>query len=259
MIKGIDVSHWQGKIDFAKVKSAGFSFVIIKAGGADCGMYTDKCFETYYKDAVAAGLGVGAYYFTSKFFSTKAQGVKEANHFLKIIKGKKFDYPVWCDVEAVPISAGRYNITKAACGFCDTMEKAGYYCGIYASDISGFKSRMILENLAKYDKWVARYNTDGPQYVQTYGIWQYGGSANCKASPKVTGVTSAECDQNFAYKDYPSIIKKARLNGFEDSDNIKKYYIVSTDIMTEGDKNAVTKLLDDLRIKYSISTKEVQE
>jgi hypothetical protein len=212
--KGIDVSHWQGSIDFAAVKSAGFDFVIIKAGGADAGYYKDSQFERYYADAVAAGLDVGAYYFTGKAFCTAAQGKIEAQQFLNIVRGKKFSYPLEADIEAVPTSAGRSAITDAAVAFLSTLEQAGYYAGVYASDISGFKERLDDSRLAAYDHWVARYTANGPQYVKEYGLWQYGGSINKLRSVKVAGVSSAACDQNYAYKDYPAIIKAAGLNGY---------------------------------------------
>lgn len=211
---GIDVSHWQGRIDFAAVKAAGFDFAIIKAGGADAGYYKDSQFERYYADAVAAGLDVGAYYFTGPNFCTAAQGRTEAQKFIEIIRGKKFSYPVVADVEAVPTSAGKKGITDATVAFLATLEAAGYFASIYASDISGFKERLDDSRLAAYDHWVARYTANGPQYVKEYGLWQYGGSINQLRSVKVPGVSSAACDQNYAYKDYPALIKAAGLNGY---------------------------------------------
>ena len=100
-IKGIDVSHWQGNIDFNKVKKAGYDFVIIKAGGSDYGRYTDKKFKENYQKAVAAGLHVGAYYFNGPRCQGAASGVADAKHFLQILSDLKFDYPVFCDIEAV--------------------------------------------------------------------------------------------------------------------------------------------------------------
>lgn len=86
------------------------------------------------------------------------------------------------------------------------MESWGYYVGIYASDISGFKSRLYLDDLKAYDKWVARYGS-APKYVPSYGMWQYSSSGSV---PGING----RVDMDYSYNDYPSIMKKKHLNGF---------------------------------------------
>lgn len=214
-VRGIDVSKWQGVIDFTKVKAAGFDFVIIKAGGwsSSQGFYKDPYFEDNYTKAVAAGLDVGAYFYTSEYFYNAENGANEAAIFRDYIAGKKFSYPVAVDVEEVE-TGNKAGVTQAVIAFCESMEEAGYYVTIYASDISGFQERMNLDELTAYDKWVARYNTAGPQYVTAYGMWQFGGNTNYISSVKVDGVSSPACDQNYAYKDYPAIIKGAGLNGY---------------------------------------------
>ena len=213
-MKGIDVSHWQGTINFNAVKNSGFDFVIIKAGGSDAGQYKDEMFERYYKDAKSAGLHVGAYYFTGKNFYTVENAVKDANHFIGLLKGKQFDMPVYVDVESVSASKGKNRITDAVIAFCDALEFAGYFVGIYASDISGFRDRMYIDRISDYTLWVARYNKDGPQYVGAYGMWQYGGSINYLSNTKVNGVSSTACDQDFCYEDFPNIIVKNGFNGY---------------------------------------------
>ena len=94
MEKIIDVSKWQGKIDFSKVKKAGFTGVMIRAGfGNKNGyLYPDECFERFYADAVEAGLHVGSYFYTSGLFHQLGRGEKEAAYFMSLIKGKKFDF-----------------------------------------------------------------------------------------------------------------------------------------------------------------------
>lgn len=213
--KGIDVSHWQGEIDFNEVRSAGYSFVIIKAGGADGrnnSKYKDVKYETYYKQAKLAGLKVGAYYYTSKDFFTDAKALDEARHFLTLLEGKEFEYPVAVDIEEVSDCAGISNITSAALTFLKEVESAGYYISVYASDVSGFQGLLNPKKLEAYDKWVARYNATGSKVIKNPGIWQYGGSVNYINSVKVPGVSSNACDQNYSYKDYASIIRGAGLN-----------------------------------------------
>lgn len=251
MIKGIDVSKWQGAINFEKVKNAGYEFVIIRAGyGNNNGyMYPDENFEQYYNDAVNSGLHVGSYFYTSGQFHTAGRGAKEAAYFLELIKGKKFDMPIACDIELSP-DGYRASTSQNAIDFCKYLENAGYYAMIYASDISGFKSRLDVSKLKNYDKWVAKYSQQQPQYVTDWGIWQYGGSTNYLNNVHVDGVYSSVCDQDYARKDYPTIIKNAGLNGYTKT-AAKLYSFTVTDI-TEGDKNKFVALANELSIDCEV-------
>lgn len=205
MAKGIDVSRWQGDIVWDKVKAAGVEFAIIKAGGSDSGFYTDVKFEQNYKGAKAAGVPVGAYYFVGRRCTSYDDGAADAKRFLEILEGKQFEYPVYIDLEATDRTA-KAGATQACIGFVDVMEAAGYYCGIYASDISGFCDRLDISKLGDIDKWVARYGSK-PTYVKEYGMWQN------SSSGRVNGI-SGDVDMNEAYKDYPTIMKTMGLNGF---------------------------------------------
>ena len=216
MMYGIDISHWQGNVDFEKIKTNKFrnlpvSFVMLKAGGSDNGLYTDSRFKQYYDQAKRAGLHIGAYYFVGNKFWGADAGVADAKRFIKILGRREFDMPVAVDVENQS-RAKKAEITAATKAFCDTMEQAGYYCSIYASDISGFKETMDVSKLTAYDKWVAKYSTHEPSYVKQYGMWQFGGSVNYLRSPHIIGVSSVNCDQNIATKNYPDIIRKNKLN-----------------------------------------------
>lgn len=204
-IYGIDVSHHQGDIDWGTV-SKSIDFAIIKAGGSDGGFYTDSKFEQNYKEAKDAGVNVGAYYYVGPNFTSEEAGVADAERFLKIIDGKTFEMPVALDLESTD-SSDKDGATTAAIAFCRTMEAAGYYVMIYASDIYGFEERMALDRLTEFDKWVARYGVE-PQYVKEYGIWQY------SSTDHVDGITENTVDKDVAYKNYPEIIKNAGLNGF---------------------------------------------
>lgn len=206
--RGIDVSHWQGNIDFNKVKASGIDFVILKAGGSDGKLnkrYRDKCFEQYYKDAKAAGLCVGAYYFVGKNCNNVEEGMQDAVHFEELLNGKQFDMPVYMDFEA-PSSLTKSGNTQAAIVFCQYMESAGYFVGIYASDVSGFNDRLENSKLSMYNHWVARYGSS-PKVVKSYGMWQY------SSKGRVTGI-NGNVDLDIAYLDFPTIIKKKGFNGF---------------------------------------------
>ena len=205
MNKGIDVSHWQGNIDWNKVKKAGIEFAIIKAGGSDAGFYTDSKWEANYKGAKAAGIPIGAYYFVGKDCVTAAAGKADAERFLKILKGKQLEYPVYMDNEAQPASA-KVGITEATIAFCETMESAGYFVGIYGSAVSGFKERMDDTKLTPYAHWVAQYASKC-SYKGNYGIWQYSSKGS------VDGI-SGNVDLDYGYVDYPAIIKSGGFNGY---------------------------------------------
>ena len=212
-IQGIDISHWNGNIDFEKVKASGVDFVIIKAGGSDKGFYTDSKFITNYNRAVAAGLSVGAYYFAGKNFRGIESGILDARRFIKILDGLKFDYPVFLDIEA---QENRYKeeITDAAIAFCEEMEKAGYFVGIYASDISGFKDKLNHERIKDFAHWVARYGKE-PEVCKSYGIWQYSSKGSV---PGISGST----DMDISAVDYAKVIKEKGFNNYPKQEKKKK-------------------------------------
>lgn len=205
MIKGIDISHWNGSIDFEKVKASGIDFVIIKAGGSDKGFYTDSKFKENYEKALAAGLSIGAYYFAGRYFRGVEAGVADAQRFIDILKGLKFDYPVFLDIEA---QENRYKdgITDAAVAFCEQMENARYFVGIYASDISGYKDKLNHERISSYAHWVARYGKE-PEICKEYGIWQYSSKGS------VSGI-SGSVDMDISTVDYSKVIKEKGFNGY---------------------------------------------
>lgn len=204
-IKGIDVSAWQGNIDWNKVKTSGIKFAILKAGGSDCGFYTDKKFLQNVQGAQNAGVDIGAYYFVGRNCKSALAGLQDAMRFEQIIKGILFTYPVYIDFEA-PNRSNKQGNTEAVNTFCQYMQNLGYYAGIYASDISGFKERLNFTDTKHFDKWVARYGSK-PTYAKPYGIWQY------SSKGKVPGI-KGRCDMDISYNDYPSIIKSHHLNGF---------------------------------------------
>lgn len=206
MVKyGIDVSHWQGAIDWLAVKESGIEFAIIKAGGSDDGFYTDSAFERNYKEAKVVGMPLGAYYIVGSGCVSKEDGIADAKRFLKMLEGKTFEYPVYIDLELTSPTT-KTGTTDAVIAFCKTMEAAGYFCGIYASDISGFKDRLELSRLKTRALWVASYGSM-PKYVSSYGIWQK------SSTGRVPGIVG-DVDLDECYVDYPAIIKNKGDNGF---------------------------------------------
>ena len=202
--QGIDLSKWNIVTDFEKVKKAGIDFVILRIGGNNGGFYKDPRFETYYAAAKKAGLKVGAYYDTGKDFISFSVGYRCADHILTLLKGHEFDYPIYADIETVA-TVYKVGATDAAIAFCTRLEKNGYFAGIYASDISGFKDRLQLERLqGRFTLWVARYGKK-PEYVKDFCVWQKNNKGHIDG---INGeVDLDECSVNF-----PLIMKKKGLN-----------------------------------------------
>ena len=129
MIKqGIDLSRWNLVTSFDDVKKSGIDFVIIRIGGNNGGFYKDPKFELYYKAAKKAKLNVGCYYDTGKNFISSEVGFDCANHILKLMEGKQFEFPVYADIETVA-TVHKKGTTDAAITFCRTLEEHGYFTG----------------------------------------------------------------------------------------------------------------------------------
>lgn len=211
--KGIDLSEHQSSVDFAKIKASGIDFVLLRAGYGSANRYPeqyDARFEEYYKKAKAAGLGVGAYWYS--YAENAGMASDEAASFMKALKGKQFDYPVYIDLEEDGISKrlGKAKYSSIAAEILRTVESNGYWVGIYAS-LYYLSNRLDMTKLSRYAVWCAQWN-DCCQY-ENAGIWQYTNNLG------VNGVTGA-VDGDYAYYDYPSQIKAKGLNGYtKKSDN----------------------------------------
>ncbi|MCM1025734.1 MAG: Ig-like domain-containing protein [Roseburia sp.] len=196
-LPGIDVSKWNGTIDWAAVKNSGVDYVIIRCGyrGSSAGkLVEDPKFTTNIKGATAAGLKVGIYFFTQAVDEREA--VEEASMVLEQIRNYKISYPVFLDVES---SGGRADsISKetrtAVCkAFCQTIQNAGYTAGIYANK-HWLETKINAGELNAYKIWLAQYATR-PTYTGKYDIWQY------RSTGKVTGI-SGNVDLNLSYMGY---------------------------------------------------------
>ena len=170
MLQGIDVSRWQGDIDWARVKTSGIKFAILKCGGSDAGFYTDRTFERNYKEAKKNGILVGAYYFVGKGCICYEAGQADAKRMLSICAGKEFELPLFIDCESQD-PKWKVGITDAILGFYDEITKAGREAGVYASKTSGFKDRIEDERIQHIAHWVAQYNSECT-YAGDWKIWQ---------------------------------------------------------------------------------------
>lgn len=211
-IRGIDVSKWQGEIDWKKVKAAGIKFAMIRLGygsskGDACGL--DGYFEKNVKNAIAAGIDIGCYFYS--YATSVAAAKKEAAYVINVLQKYKgvFTYPVAFDLEdKTQQGLGKQVLTDMVIAFSDAIEKAGFYCSLY-SNPSWMKSYLDADRVKRFDLWLAHW-TDKTNYAGAYGMWQN------SSSGKVNGI-NGNVDTDFAYKDYPTIIKGKKLNGFTGS------------------------------------------
>ena len=206
---GIDVSRWQKGFDLKKAWNEGFTYVIIKAGGADTSSktpYKDSQFENFYTQARAGAWKIGAYFFGNAF--STADAIKEANAFIEYLKGKAITH-VYYDVEGAMLNQGYQHLTEIIQTFCQTMINAGYACGIYTSE-SHFNSRFNDNALVLYPHWVARYSSKEPHLnsIALIEIWQYGGSYNTIRDPKIAGTTVDQNEIFIEWVDQPDMPKQ---------------------------------------------------
>lgn len=208
MKNGIDVSRWQGAIDWCKVKASGkVDFAILKIGGSDGGLYRDSSFERNYMGCKAHNIPCGCYFFMGCDCNSAERGERLAKEILNMLRGHEFEYPVYLDVENTNI-VEKDGVTDAAYTICDIIEKAGYYVGIYGSDISTFKDRLNKDDLTRFDKWVARYPLSAePTVIRSCGMRQHSSTGS------VDGI-KGNVDLDVAYYDFPAIIKNKHLNGY---------------------------------------------
>lgn len=212
MKNGIDVSRHNGAIDWKKVKESGIDFAILRAGYGQYDNQKDERFEENYTNAKKAGIKLGAYIYS--YAKTTEDAVKEADVFLKWLKGKTFEMPVFYDVEEKSQSEkGKTFVSQLIKNFCKKMESSGYFVGVYASKY-WFENFIDDECKKKYTSWVAQWAKDNT-YKGAYGIWQF------SATGKVSGISSS-VDLNKSYTDYPSIIVKDGFNGFKKSPSTEK-------------------------------------
>lgn len=210
-VYGLDISKHNGTLDFNAIKKAGNSFVIIRAGYGKEISQKDPKFEEYYKKAKAAGLDVGVYWYSYALNANDAK--KEAQVCLEAIKGKQFEYPVFIDMEDADGYKKEHGgvSNSVLCDiceiFCETLEKKGYFAGVYASE-SWFNNQ--LKNMSKaYDRWVANWGTnDGTLQKKktSYRIHQFTSQYS---------LSGKRFDRNVVYDyNYPKVIKDKGLNGF---------------------------------------------
>ena len=201
--EGLDVSSYQGTIDWKSVAKTKY-FAILRAGTGYNGKFNqDSKFEENYRNAKAAGVKVGAYFYS--YAKSASDARTEARHFLSQLKGKKFEWPVYYDIEEQSqFAKGIHNIIAKE--FCKILEQEKYYCGIYASG-SRWSSNFDSEVKSKYTVWIAHWGVKIPSYTGSYHVWQ-------KTSDGSVSGIKGRVDLDESYVDFEPIMKNKHLNGY---------------------------------------------
>ena len=207
MFNAIDVSKWQGTINWATVKNAGVNHAMIRAGYGNSVRQTDPLFKRNAAQCIALGIDWGVYWYS--YATSPEMARQEARCCLQTIKGLKPTMPVAYDIEYEPGILALNNAQRTAMvkAFLEEVEAAGYYGILYAST-DFIRNRLNWQELAQYDVWAAQYGSRCTCPLP-FGIWQYSSS-----NPLGIPGYGKSLDCNHVYKDYPAIIQAAGLNGF---------------------------------------------
>ena len=212
--RGIDVSKWQGNIDYKKVKSTGIQFIIARIG---YGMYEnqkDQKFEDNYKGAINSNIPIGVYLYSYALNESDAK--READVVLKWLNNRKLNLPVYYDIEDKSQSTiDKNTLTKMCEAFCEKIESAGYWAGIYANKnwLTTHLDYKYLEK--KYTIWVAQYNNKNT-YNGKYDMWQY------TSKGKINGI-NGNVDMNILYKNIFTNIKPNQNQNTTTLPNLSNY------------------------------------
>ena len=179
---GIDVSKWNGEIDWDRVRNAGITYAIIRCGyrGSSTGtLVEDPYFRQNIQGALSAGLKVGIYFFTQA--TNEVEAVEEASMALALCREYRVTYPIFIDTEGAGGNGRADGLdmetrTKVCQAFCRTVEDAGYSGGIYGSR-NWFRTRLRMDELENCVIWLAEYR-EKPVYGGTYHLWQYTSSGS---------------------------------------------------------------------------------
>jgi len=201
---GIDISRWQRGMDLAQAQAEGVEFVILR-GANSCDK--DSCFDGFYRQARALGLGVGCYQYS--LATTVEEAQQEAAYLIdNVLAGRQFDYPVYLDCEDETQKAlGPTAVDAVIRAWCDTLEAAGYFAGVYTNGDFYRRCCSGAELSARYTWWYAAWCRDE---ITDYPMHQFGGGINPVRSVRIAGYV---CDQDYCYADFPAVIRAAGKNG----------------------------------------------
>ena len=201
-MNGIDLSQHNNVTNWNEV-AKNVDFVILRAGYGKEFSQIDKKFNKYYSECKKRKIPVGCYWYS--YAKSKDEAEKEADVFLKTIKGKQFEFPVYYDVEEYDIfKLGKKAVSEIITAFCENVEKAGYFTGFYSNP--NFLHNVINDTVkSKFTLWLAHWNAN-KSYCDC-GIWQK------SAKGKINGI-NGDVDIDVCETDFTTKIKELGLNGF---------------------------------------------
>ena len=212
--KGIDVSEFQGKIDWEKVKNDGIEFAILRCGyGMDFSNQDDVEYERNANECERLGIPYGVYLMS--YANTVEKARSEAEHVLRLIEGRKISLGVWYDIEDNGTSGAinKETLTNIINTFCNTIKNAGHRVGVYAN-LNWLENKIEKTIKDNYDIWVAQYYSKC-EYEGKYIMWQH------TSSGKVNGI-STNVDMNILYEDLPVINNNDNNNSKTNNSEIVK-------------------------------------
>ena len=221
-IQGVDISEYNGSIDWQTLASAGCEFAMIRVGyrGSTIGgLYKDALFDTNMQGAQSVGMPVGVYFYSQAI--TISEAVEEAEYVMNILsKYPKTEYPVYIDVEETAgggrleaANLGRQAYTDIVLAFCDTLRAAGYNSAVYSYQ-SRLNYQLYADQFAKkgYDLWYAYYNIDPWGFDGDFQIWQYTGTGRIDGIRGQVDLNVSKVDYSGA-KDLQNLGSKELLEG----------------------------------------------
>lgn len=196
-LKGIDVSQWNGSINWYQAKSA-IDFAILRIGYGREVSQKDIKFDANYSGCKTNKIPMGGYWYN--YAKTVEDAKREADACIKVLAGRKFDYPLWYDIEENSVFAtGKENVSKIAEVFCEALKAAGYKVGIYSSYYT-FQTYFTEDVKKKYDIWLAHVGNGGAPLSNTgypghKEMWQYSWTG------KIPGI-NGNVDEDWSYVNY---------------------------------------------------------
>lgn len=211
MKKGVDVSVYQRTIDWDKAKNY-IDFAIIRCGyGNNITSQDDPYYKINADACTKLNIPFGVYLFS--YATNLGMAQSEVEHTLRLIKDYKLEYPVFIDVEArSQLDLPKESLVEIVRYYCEKIEEAGYYVGIYAS-LSTLNGILNSSELDPYDKWVAEWGKDFT-YKGSSGMWQH-------TDNEIIPGIDTRVDGDIAFYDYPEIIKRSKLNHLEEETSPK--------------------------------------
>lgn len=223
---GVDMSQWQGNVNWKKIKASGVDFVMLRLGygkgrygSKNCTM--DTKFESYVNGAKSVGIPIGIYFYS--YAKTPAQALREAEFTIEKLDGIDVSFPVAFDIEdpAILKSTNKTTRTEMVQTFLDTIEAAGYTPMLYCNQ-NWYDNYLDSSKLKNYEFWYARYTYVEPDRGDYhYGMWQ------ATSTQKLSGISENTVDLNFLYEDYFNLVNtrnKALKYGWYEEDGTLYYY-----------------------------------